>query len=82
MADTELNTNRKLRAEVERLRQRVEELEKELHFQACLTKDLMPYQERAVNAEQELAEFRKDREAIAELCAVLKDHMKRMQHEP
>lgn len=56
------------RAETMRLRQRVMELEEGLHFQACLTRDLMPYQERAVKAEKELAELRKAQGELEVAC--------------
>ena len=41
--------------EIESLRQQLASAQEELHFQACLTRDLMPYQERALKSEQQLA---------------------------
>lgn len=35
------------------LARRISELEAELHFKACLVRDLLPYQERAAKAEAE-----------------------------
>ena len=41
--------------EIESLRQQLASAQEELHFQACLTRDLLPYQERAIKSEQQLA---------------------------
>ena len=46
--------------EIESLRQQLASAQEELHFQACLTRDLLPYQERAIKSEQQLAEAKKD----------------------
>lgn len=41
-----------------KLRAEVAALKEEHHFQACLTRDLLPYQERAVKAEAEIERLR------------------------
>ena len=54
----EMKAHRKcdeLAEEIESLRQQLASAQEELHFQACLTRDLLPYQERAIKSEQQLA---------------------------
>ena len=66
-----------LEDEIESLRQQLASAQEELHFQACLTRDLMPYQERALKSEQQLAAALaacklKDEALIAEALEMLK----------
>ena len=55
-----------LRAENASLKAELAVAQEELHFQACLTRDLLPYQERAIKSEQQLA-------AALAACAELTD---------
>ena len=59
---------------------RIEELERENkrlsddhYFQACLTRDLMPYQERAIKAEQKCDALQADNERLREVMQTLID---------
>lgn len=57
------------------LRQQLAAAQDDFHFQACLTRELLPYQERAINAEQQLAAAQTE---ISELHIEIDDCHKRL----
>lgn len=46
------------------LERKLAECERKLHFQGAITKELMPYQERAVEAERKLAECEREKDKL------------------